>query len=596
LEQNLEPYAKQAEQAEQAKQNKQITCCIAHTRWATHGGKTFSNAHPHISMNGTFALVHNGIIDNYLQLKRFLIKQGYLFKSATDSEVIVNLIEYYYLEAQDKDSTAAINHACEQLGGTFALVIYNLHEENTLYIIRNGSPIVIGENDNKLIISSEISGFNGEIDHYIKPTNNKLIKITQDGICSEPSDSFDKIKITADIYTDIYTDNDNTHAHWTLKEIIEQKQSLHNVISNGGRFHQENAISYIKLGGLDSYISTNIAKHIKHIILVGCGTSYYACQIAKHYFREFKIFDSIEICDGAELSDSHLQSPLDGKGDITAMVMCSQSGETRDVHQCLKYAEKYACITVGIVNVVDSIIANETDCGIYLNAGRERAVASTKSFTSMLVSLALLAMWFYQTKTRERIVDDFDEKTLLRQNYIRSLWLLMGQVAKLTDAFNADSGGGTYSGIVELLNVQNIFVLGNGRMEYLAREICLKMKELCYIHAEGYNTHSLKHGPFALLTEGFVVMLIIDRDNIKSSVGVYQEIIARGATCVILTNSTDLQSFQDIDEKFIINCEYNEHFQEILYIITMQYIIYLLSLYRNINPDKPRNLAKVVTV
>ena len=606
------------------------SCIIAHTRWATHGGKTKTNAHPHISMNSTFALVHNGIIDNFSVLKKTLLKNKYIFKSATDSEVIVNLIDYYlqlYLTSADmidsnnvvlnsgaityKLISNIIKQVCEVLTGTYALLIECIYTPGHLYVIRKGSPIVVGENNDNIFIASEQSGFNGKVNTYFKLINSTLLVINKQGIINKDELSQNDTNIIK-INDENSLINHKIYKYWTIQEIIEQKLSLNTATNNGGRILNNKKEFSIKLGGLIDYFKTQDINSVSRAILIGCGTSLFACNIAKKYFLDFRIFNAIDVYDGSELTDNHIYNPLDSSNDKTVVILCSQSGETKDVYQCLQMAKKFNCITVGIVNVVDSLISTETDCGIYLNAGRETAVASTKSFTSMIVVLSLLAIWFYQEKTKTIIVDNFVEKGGLRNEYIISLDKTIKNISKQIDSIKNNSKefllvetkkrepveikGENFAKIIDALDTDNIFVLGSGKMEYLAKEICLKMKEICYIHAEGYNSNSLKHGPFALLKKNFVVLLIIDADNIDTSIGIYQEIISREARCLILTAANDLEKYSEINSDDVIMCDYSQHYQELSYIVKMQYIIFLLSIRRGINPDKPRNLAKVVTV
>ena len=540
---------------------------IGHTRWATHGVISQANAHPHLSHSGRLSLVHNGIIENYKILKKELLNEGIIFKSDTDSEVIVNLIDYYY-DRQKIDIEDAIKMTIEKLEGTYGLVIQCIDYNTSLYIIRNGSPILVGENDNYIIATSEASGFLNQMNNYYVIENNDLVVISADyGIKSNI------------IYKHINNHNSSykltpePYDHWTLKEIMDQSVSLLNSLNNGGRiFNQQ-----IKLGGLD-YIKPHI-DDIINIIYMGCGTSLNACQIGRTYLKTLSVVNNVQCFDAAEFEISDI--PLSGK---TLLVMCSQSGETKDLHRVIQLIkDKPNIITMGVINVVGSLIAREVDCGIYMNAGREVAVASTKSFTCSLLIFKLFSLWYFQNKNKNKNNNIKLNKYTIQN--IRNINKQVENINKNIDSLINDTH-------ISLLNEDNLFILGKGKMENIAKEMALKMKEICYIHAEGYSGSALKHGPFALLTPGFPVILIIDKDNEDKMWNVYKEIESRNANILVVSEISNLE----LDPtKYIIAPE-NKELQEILFMVILQHICYKLALKREINPDKPRNLAKVVTV
>ena len=536
---------------------------IGHTRWATHGIISEENAHPHISHSGKLSLIHNGIIENYKLLKKELINNGITFKSDTDSEVIVNLIDYYY-DTQKEDIEDAIKMAVSRLEGTYGLIIQCLDNNTSLYIIRNGSPILVGENDNHIIATSEASGFLNKINNYYVIESNDLVILSLEyGIKSNITYKHVKHQNTS------YALTPEPYEHWTLKEIMDQSSSLLSSLNNGGRIFN----TQIKLGGLD-YIRLHI-DDIINVIFVGCGTSLNACHIGRAYLKSVSTVNNIQCFDAAEFELNDV--PLSGK---TLLVMCSQSGETKDLHRILKLiTDKSDIITMGVINVVDSLIAREVDCGIYMNAGREVAVASTKSFTSSLLIFKLFSLWYFQTKKRS---DSLKRSTI--QN-IRNVDTQVCRINNNIDSLINDAH-------VSLLNQDNLFILGKGKMENIAKEIALKMKEICYIHAEGYSGSALKHGPFALLTPGFPVILIIDSDNESKMWNVYKEVESRKANILVISEISNLE----LDPtKYIIVPE-NKDIQEILISVVLQHLCYKLALFRGINPDKPKNLAKVVTV
>lgn len=560
---------------------------MGHTRWATHGVISDENAHPHVSMTGTISLVHNGIIENYKSIKATLIENGYIFNSQTDSEVIANLIDYHYtvLNEPIEDS---IQNAIHELSGTYGLAIQCIDYQENTYIIRNGSPLLVGENDDYIMATSEVSGFVNQMKHYYTLTNNDLICFSlKEGIKSKKTQQLKKMECR----------NENIvltpapYPHWTLKEIHEQKDSLLRATNNGGRIF----LNKIKLGGIG--IVLNYIRDIENILLIGCGTSLHACQIGAFYLKKYQcgIVNHISVFDAAEFTPSDI--PKRGK---SLVIMISQSGETMDLHRVLPFVKERGCLTMGIINVVDSLIAREVDCGIYMNAGRENAVASTKSFTSSLMILKMFSLWFYQ---EFMISESFvipsspsnSQSHLLREyepicNNIRNI---IEQVGTL-NSFSATNELFTPT-MLERLNQENMFILGKGKMECVAKEAALKLKEICYIHAEAYSGSALKHGPFALLKEGFPVIFLIDKENKDKMMNAYQEVKSRKAYCLVISELPLFTNDVDVENHFIRIPE-NGDIQEILYMVVLQHLCYSISQRRGINPDNPRNLAKVVTV
>lgn len=358
------------------------------------------------------------------------------------------------------------------------------------------------------------------------------------------------------------------YEHWTMKEIMEQNDSLLRAYNNGARLTDNK----IKLGGLD-FLKQHI-NDIQNVIFLGCGTSLFACHIGRYYLKELECVNNISCFDAADFELNDI--PLSGK---SLLVMCSQSGETKDLHRVLHLINhKNNIITMGVINVVDSLIAREVNCGIYMNAGREVAVASTKSFTSSVLIFKLFSLWYIQQL----------KKSNVSANIFQNIRNINYQVTSINK--NIDGLIKPYH--IDILNHENIFVLGKGTMEYISKEMSLKLKEICYIHAEGYSGTALKHGPFALLRPRYPVILLINQENRAKMWNVYKEIETRGADILVVSEITDLEIEP---EKYIIVPE-NKELQEILYMVVLQHICYKLSIVRGINPDKPRNLAKVVTV
>lgn len=539
---------------------------IGHTRWATHGAKTDANSHPHMSCDGKFVLVHNGIIENYDTLKKMLINNGYTFKSETDSEVIVNLIAFIYKQTSNVFNSIQI--ALEKLEGTWGLAIMCIDNPNELYCTKNGSPILIGQTDSYVMIASEQSGFTKEIEDYIVLKNNDicLIKKDNDTISIETRHSYKFKKVT----NNVEANTPDPYPHWTLKEIYSQIETSQRAISYGGRLL---SMEEVKLGGLDN-MKEELMK-IDNLILLGCGTSYNAGMLGVHYFKDLCNFNCILLFDGADFDITDV--PRIGK---TALILLSQSGETKDLHRCIKIAKTHQIITVGVINVVDSLIAREVDCGVYLNAGREVAVASTKSFTSQCLILSMIAIWFAQNKSINSVK---------RFKYIKDLYNFKTHIQEIL--CNLEN---KIEGLLHLFDKQtSCFVLGKGKCEAIAREGSLKIKEISYIHSESYSSSSLKHGPFALLCDKFPVILIAPNDcNYSKNENAYHEIKSRHACILFITNNK--HNYTSKDNVLLIPD--NDTYVDLLSIVPLQMLAYKLSVRKGINPDMPKNLAKVVTV
>jgi len=550
--------------------NSKKTAGIAHTRWATHGPRTDNNSHPHCSMDGKFSIVHNGIIENYKKIKDFLTeKHGYTFQSLTDSEVIANLLSYEYASDPKNDILTAIKRTFEQLEGTWGIAMLCVDHPNTIFCIRHGSPLLISVNENFAMIVSEQSGFCGKVENYYVLKNHDLcvVKYENEKIQLITNEIYEHKKINA---VDP-SENTNPYPHWTIKEILEQDETSLRAISLGGRIDKNEKV---KLGGLDE--NKKILKKINNIILLGCGTSYHAAMLARHYFQDLCNFNTVQCIDAAEFTEKDI--PSTGK---TAFILLSQSGETKDLYNCLEIGKRNDIFLIGVVNVVDSMIAREVNCGCYLNAGREVAVASTKSFTSQVIILSMIAVWFAQLngingeKRKCYIADlrklNLDIKTTLQTSNTA--------IQKYTSFFTDRS---------------SCFVLGKGKAEAIAMEAALKIKELSIIHAEGYSLSSLKHGPFAMLEKDFpVIMIAPNNREFTKAQNAYQEIISRHAAVLFITD-TDVNMSNTTTNTILVPS--NSTYSELLSVIPLQLLSYYLSIERGINPDMPRNLAKVVTV
>ena len=534
---------------------------IGHTRWATHGSKTDINAHPHHDNMNRIALVHNGIIENFSSIKADLVKKGYHFISQTDTEVIAVLIGYYL--DNDFSMTEAVQKTVSELKGTWALVIIHREHPNKLWITRNGSPLLLGIEEDFVMVASEQIAFHNYIKQYIVLNNHDLIEVSL----------IDK-KISYNINIQNYQTNIKQHTnielspigydYWTIKEINEQPESVLRAMNNGGRLLTD---STVKLGGLDSNKSNLLS--IDHMILLGCGTSFHSGLWVLDIFKSLAIFDTVSIYDGADFNKRDI--PMKGK---VAAILISQSGETKDLHRCIQIIQENNMISIGVVNVIDSFIARESDCGVYLNAGREVAVASTKSFTNQCIVLTLIAIWFSQNKNtclekRKRIIKD-----------LHNLPFQMKEILKIENLYKITHISRT------IMDTNSMFILGKGKEEAVAREGALKIKEITYIHAEGYSSSALKHGPFGLIVPGLpIILLDVNEKYREKTENVFQEVSARGANVLKIS-----------DENGELIVGKNQTFGGVLSNVYIQLISYYCALEKGLNPDFPRNLAKVVTV
>ena len=536
---------------------------IAHTRWATHGGKTNENAHPHHDSLNRIAVVHNGIIENYSSLKKELMDKGHVFLSQTDTEVISILVGTYL--DQNFSMEESIEKTINKLQGAWALLFLHKDYPNKMWLTRNGSPLLIGIENNMCMVVSEQIAFGTSINNYMVVDNHDIITITY-------TNNYFQLSPISQTYQSYTRDSSSIvispvdYPHWMIQEIMEQPESVMRAINYGGRLQNDTSV---KLGGIDLCLDL---KNVNHLIIVGCGTSYHSGLWARSLFTSLEMMDTISVYDASELSHYDLSS--NGK---TAMIVLSQSGETKDVYRCLQIANEYKIITIGIVNVVDSVIARETDCGIYLNAGREVAVASTKSFTNQCIVLSLLAIWFSQQhqtclEKRKNIIRDLRSLSIQIQIVLQQ----RQYIKDLVTSFN---------------ETKSIFLLGKGSNEAIAKEGSLKIKEIVYVHAEGYSSSALKHGPLALLDSNVPVILLDIKEEYRDKIhNAFHEVNARNSRVIMISDDVNKINSDTI------SIPKNNTFGGILANIVIQLLSYEWALLKGYSPDFPRHLAKVVTV
>jgi len=463
---------------------------IAHTRWATHGGKTDLNAHPHTDSQARVAIVHNGTINNSHELRKELQAKGIKFSSETDTEVIAQLIGTYL----DKglETKEAVAKALTRCDGSWGLAVINKAHPDEIVVACNGSPMVIGLGQGKTYIASETSAFSRYTKNFIAMKDKEI------GVVTAGATTLDLSRVETAPDHDVLLTPD-PHPHFTIKECLEQPEAIARAMSYGARLDGKRVV----LGGLDKNVETMSA--IKNLIITGCGTSRHAAEFGAKVMRDLDCFDTVSVLDSAEVRRSDLPKHHGG------LLAVSQSGETKDVHRAVKIGEKSGVPCISVVNVVGSLIARTTGCGVYLNAGREHAVASTKAFTTQVTVMCLIALWFRQTREeRERLPETAQKRELL--DALQRLPISFGTAMRTRDKCRRIAE--------ELKGKESMFILGKGYAEPIAHEGALKIKEMCYIHAEGYSGGALKHGPFALIEgpEGKngqtpVVTIILDDDH-----------------------------------------------------------------------------------
>jgi len=552
---------------------------IAHTRWATHGGKTDANAHPHTDTSGKIALVHNGTLNNANELRKELQGRGHVFNSETDTEVIAKLIGEYY----EKNGCTSVKEATEQAlarcDGSWGLCIMCTDCPDQLVVARNGSPLVIGIGSDRTFIASETSAFNRYTKNFISMNDGEIGILRADGSTldltrmQEAPDQ--EVKLSPAPYP-----------HWTLKECVEQPEAIARALGFGGRLTQE----HVQLGGLEKM--RNDLAQIKYLTLSACGTSLNAAKYAEKLMKHLGSFDMVHSLDAAETDSNDF--PRDAnKAKQSAFLVVSQSGETKDVANVVNAAKENELTVMSVVNAVGSLIARTTKLGVYCNAGRENAVASTKAFTTQVTVLALVALWFRELKDRVNGVTEHSVEAQLLKESLMRLPICCGMALRNRDQCRE---------VAERLNgKEHCFVLGKGYGEPVAYEGALKIKEMCYLHAEGYSGGALKHGPFALIENDEngklgatpIIMLILDDNHAHHMRTAAEEVRARGADVIVITDKVELADGIDANPIVIPS---NGPMTALGAVMPIQLIAYELALLRGVNPDTPRNLAKAVTV
>jgi len=548
---------------------------IGHTRWATHGEPNDINAHPHVSMNGKFILIHNGIIENYAKLKDTLEEKGYVFKGETDSEVLVNFIEYIYTEshAQDENFTPddAVRAALQLVEGAYGIVVMSADDPETLTVARKGSPIVIGLGNGEYFVASDATPIIEYTNSVIYLNDLDVATISKTGFnLANLKDRRAKIDIQQ---VDLRLDEieKNGFDHYMLKEIYEQPRAIADTYRGRLSLDSKN----LTLGGLHTVMAE--LKEAKRIIIVACGTSWHAGLVGEYLFEEFaRIPTEVEYA-----SEFRYRNPIINKGDI--VIAISQSGETADTLAAIQLAKERGAIVLGICNVVGSSIPRETVAGVYTHAGPEIGVASTKAFTTQITVLTMMAMQVGLANkglTEKEFTDLVDELYAIPQK-VELILQKSESIKKIAE---------------KIKDATNSIYLGRGYLYPVALEGALKLKEISYIHAEGYPSAEMKHGPIALIDEKMPVIVLATKDkSYDKIVSNIQEVKARKGVVIAIVTEGDTTIKEMAD--YVIEVPYSDFaLAPLLTVIPLQLIAYYIAVMRGCNVDQPRNLAKSVTV
>ena len=544
----------------------EATVGIAHTRWATHGAPTEANAHPHTDCTGSVAVVHNGIIENYRDLKTELIERGHTFTSDTDTEVIVHLIE----DELNGDFCEAVRKALLRLEGTYGLAVVSTRFPGQIIVARNGSPLVVGVGEGEYVVASDASAIIQHTRQIVYLGDNEIAAIDELGLHTRTIDNAFVQKRVEQIHWDIAAVEKGGYDHFMQKEIHEQPESTANAMR--GRLNCET--SEAVLGGLAEH--HELLRNIKRIVISSCGTSYHAGLVGECLIEEFcRIPVEVEYASEFRYRDPILE-------DGTVLMVISQSGETADTLAALREASRRGVPTIGIVNTVGSTIARESECGVYLHAGPEIGVASTKAFTSQLIVLHLITLYL----GRQRGISSEKGAEMIQAlaaipDHIRSILAREEQIVEIATQYK---------------DIENALYLGRGYNFPVALEGALKLKEISYVHAEGYPAAEMKHGPIALIDKNMPVVCVATRDSVYEKViSNIEEVQARGGEVIAIATEGDTAIAERVSRVFYVP-EVPAALTPLLTVVPLQLLAYHIAVMRGCDVDKPRNLAKSVTV
>jgi len=554
--------------------NLQGSIGIAHTRWATHGEPSKTNAHPHTDFKEEFAVVHNGIIENYVELKKELEEKGYNFKSETDTEVIPNLIQYFYSQDNENDElklVRAVKNTTSKLIGSFAIEVLSKENPDIMVVVRKDSPLVIGKGYNENYIASDIPAILSYTKDFYLLENLEFAMLSRESIRFFDKDLKEFNKKSDTITWNAMSADKNGYEDYMLKEIYEQPTAIRETI---GTRVAEGICRFDELNFTKEYLSG-----LKQIYIVACGTAMHVGLAVKSTVERLsRIHTEVDIA-----SEFRYRNPL--VDEKTLCIFITQSGETADTIAALKLCKEKGAKTLAVTNVIGSSITREADFSIYTHAGPEIAVASTKAYTSQITLLVLVAMYFAQ------ILGTIDKQEI--ENIIKEMLVLPNKVEEVLKSTKQ-----IQEIAKKMYKEKDVFYLGRGIDYATAQEASLKVKEISYIHSESYAAGELKHGTIALIEKGInVIGIMTDPNLVKKTVSNIEEIITRGAITTVVINENIAQMLDtSIFTNVVIVPKTEEWLSSIITIVPLQLLAYYISKEKGLDVDKPRNLAKSVTV
>ena len=555
-------------------ENLQGSIGIAHTRWATHGEPSKANAHPHTDSKEEFAVVHNGIIENYVELRKELEEKGYKFKSETDTEVIPNLIQYFYSKDSNDDElklVRAVKQATDKLIGSYAIEVLSKENPDIMVVVRKDSPLVIGKGYNENYIASDIPAILSYTKDFYLLENLEFAMLSRDSIRFFDKDLKEFNKKSDTITWNAMAADKNGYEDYMLKEIYEQPTAIRETI---GTRVNDGICKFDELNFTKEYLES-----LNQIYIVACGTAMHAGLAVKSTIERLsKIHTEVDIA-----SEFRYRDPL--VDEKTLCIFITQSGETADTIAALKLCKEKGAKTLATTNVIGSSITREADYSIYTHAGPEIAVASTKAYTSQITLLVLLAMYFAQIlgAMEKQELESIIKEMLVLPNKIEEVLKTSEQMQEIAK---------------QMYKEKDVFYLGRGIDYATAQEASLKVKEISYIHSESYAAGELKHGTIALIEKGInVIGIMTDPNLVKKTVSNIEEIITRGAITTVVINENIAQM---LDTSIFTNVvkvpETEEWLSPIITVVPLQLLAYYISKEKGLDVDKPRNLAKSVTV
>ena len=542
---------------------------IGHTRWATHGEPSDINAHPHLSHDGTIAMIHNGIIENYQSIRATLENLGYKFSSATDTEALVHLIQE--MKKVSGDLETAVRLALRQVDGTYGIAVVSSQEPDKIIAARKGSPLIIGIGENEHFIASDASAIVPYTRHVVYLEDGEIAVLSRNKFETKTIDNVDIVKQVEKITYDIEQIEKGGYEHFMLKEIMEQPETLRNAMRGRVLLDEGNS----KLSGLRDVML--LLENAQRMIITACGKSWHASLVGEYMMEQYaKVPVEVEYA-----SEFRYRNPIVKPNDVLFLV--SQSGETADTLAALREAKKKGASVLGICNVVGSTIARESQGGVYIHAGPEIGVASTKAFTSQLIVLSLITLLI--ARQRGTITADQGKaicaELLSLPDKVQSMLKNTSEIERIAEEFK---------------NISNFLYLGRGYNFPVALEGALKLKEISYIHAEGYPAAEMKHGPIALIDENMPVVVIATKDSTYDKViSNIQEVKARKGRVIAIANADD-KRIRSLADHVIDVPQTADLLSPIVNVIPLQLLAYYVAVKRGCNVDQPRNLAKSVTV